>query len=383
MRVKRKLAVVLAATFLMGNLLAPANAEQYSQQKEQKMLKELNKIRATKKSLQIQKKRTQVEANHLMDALDQVKDKIDSLDNKITSQERQLDQVNDQVTVTRQELVKTTEDLGEQVQVFNSRVKDIYVNGSVSYLEVLLDSKSIADFLDRYEYMKAIVARDSSMVQEIEAKQAEISRKKAELESKEKTIKILKASTEEAKQDSEVQKEEHSKMLATAQQNLEKYQEELDKLAEQESNKMAEIIRLRQQKKGGTTHTGVMTWPVPGRSRISSPYGWRVHPILGVEKFHRGIDIPAPSGTPIHSAQAGQVIFSGTMNGYGNVVVVDHGGGVSTLYAHMRSRGVSVGQEVDKGQVIGQVGSTGRSTGPHLHFEVRKGGDPVNPMPYL
>lgn len=388
MQVKRKVALVLATAFLLGNLLAPANAVQYTKQKEQKMLKELNNIRSTKKSVQTQKSNTKAQADQLLVSIDQVKEKIDTLDNKINLQEEQLNKVRDEVAVSKEDLTKTTKALGDQVQVFNSRVKDIYINGSVGYLEVLLNSKSIADFLDRYEYMKVIVAQDSSMVQIIETKQAEINRKKAELESKEARIEQLKTSTEQAKVESEVQKEEHSKMLATAQDNLAKYEDELDKLAEQESKKMAEVIRLRQQKKSGSgsttiTHSGIMTWPLPGHSRISSPYGWRMHPILGVEKFHTGLDIPAPSGTSIHSAQGGQVIFSGTMNGYGNVVVVDHGDGISTLYAHMKSRAVSVGQDVEKGETIGRVGSTGRSTGPHLHFEVRKGGDPINPMSYL
>ena len=125
------------------------------------------------------------------------------------------------------------------------------------------------------------------------------------------------------------------------------------------------------------------SWPVPGYSRISSPYGYRIHPIFNTRKMHTGIDIPGPTGTPIVSIDSGKVIFSGTQRGYGKTVMIQHDDGKVTLYAHNNELNVSVGQRVQKGQVISKMGSTGNSTGPHLHFEVSINGNHVNPLPYI
>lgn len=126
-----------------------------------------------------------------------------------------------------------------------------------------------------------------------------------------------------------------------------------------------------------------MGWPVPGYSRISSPYGYRIHPIFKTKKLHTGIDIPAPTGTSIAAGSDGTVIYTGTLGGYGKAVMIDHGGGIVTLYAHNSSIVVSEGQSVKRGNTISKAGSTGYSTGPHLHFEVRKGGSYVDPLPWV
>ncbi|MBV9737730.1 MAG: M23 family metallopeptidase, partial [Candidatus Eremiobacteraeota bacterium] len=130
-----------------------------------------------------------------------------------------------------------------------------------------------------------------------------------------------------------------------------------------------------------TASSGYLQWPV--RGPITSPFGWRIHPISGVRSFHEGLDIGVASGTPIGAAEAGRVIYAGWYGGYGNYISIDHGGGVSTGYAHCSAIYVSVGQDVRQGQTIGAVGSTGYSTGPHLHFEVRINGKPVDPLTRL
>ena len=163
---------------------------------------------------------------------------------------------------------------------------------------------------------------------------------------------------------------------------LEKLKSELEK---EENELESEIEKIAAQSvvngEGQVISSG--SWPVPGHSRISSPYGYRIHPIFNTKKMHTGIDIPAPTGTPTVSIDSGKVIFAGTKGGYGKTVMIQHDDGKVTLYAHNSALTVSVGQRVKKGQVVAKIGSTGNSTGPHLHFEVRINGKHVNPVPYI
>jgi murein DD-endopeptidase MepM/ murein hydrolase activator NlpD len=159
---------------------------------------------------------------------------------------------------------------------------------------------------------------------------------------------------------------------------------DLAALRRQEDELLAESAALSgviTSSSGGGGGSGSMVWPVNGP--VTSPFGWRIHPILGTRRFHTGIDIGAGYGTPIHAADGGTVIYATWMSGYGNVIIIDHGRGISSLYAHQSNLAVGSGARVARGQTIGYVGSTGFSTGPHLHFEVRVNGNPVDPMGYL
>ena len=170
-----------------------------------------------------------------------------------------------------------------------------------------------------------------------------------------------------------------------------------NQIAEQSRKEAAAAAAAAAKKKGGssssstttttssgaTRYSGTFTWPLPGYTNNSSAYGWRVHPIFGTRKFHKGEDIPAPTGTPIVAAASGTVTTAGWVSGYGNYTVINHGGGVMTAYGHQSAIHVSVGQTVTAGQTIGLVGSTGNSTGPHLHFEVYVNGSTQNPMSYF
>jgi murein DD-endopeptidase MepM/ murein hydrolase activator NlpD len=167
-------------------------------------------------------------------------------------------------------------------------------------------------------------------------------------------------------------------LLAEIRRNIAAAEEHKDGLEADAKRLEDEIARL-QSNEGEAP--GILGWPINGR--VSSPFGYRIHPILGVRRLHTGIDINGSTGTPISAAAAGTVILSQTYGGYGRAVVIDHGGGMSTLYAHQSSIAVSVGEVVTRGEVIGYVGCTGSCTGPHLHFEVRLSGVPVDPLQYL
>ncbi len=241
----------------------------------------------------------------------------------------------------------------------------------MSYIKILLNSSSISDFFNNVYIVKQIVKQDKEVLTELDENKQEIEDKKNQIENK------------------KVEQEELKLLLEIDNESLNNDKIELEKLKselEKEENELeSEIEKIAAQSvvngEGQVISSG--SWPVPGHSRISSPYGYRIHPIFNTKKMHTGIDIPAPTGTPAVAIDSGKVIFSGTKGGYGNTVMIQHDDGKVTLYGHNSKLAVSVGQRVEKGQVVSKIGSTGNSTGPHLHFEVRINGKHVNPVPYI
>lgn len=319
-------------------------------------------------------------------------DKISSDVNKLSSR---LGNTEKRISVIRNELEQAEDDL-EQVQseifgretVLNQRLVSIYKYGYQSYLEILFQAKNFGDFISRYEMVGNFVHTDLELLKRLQLQMDEIARKKqlicekqSELE-REKNVYAKLHNQTKLQQGRylskvEVQREE----LQSIQSDRKKLEAALDEL-ERLSKEMESQIRDSQNKNRGVLGSGSMIWPVSSR-RITSPFGYRVHPILKKKKNHTGIDIAASRGTPIYAADSGVVMMSRYNGGYGKMISIDHGNGISTLYGHCDALLVAEEQRVEKGQQIGLVGSTGLSTGPHLHFEVRKSGVPVNPMNFL
>lgn len=379
----KRLVIGSVITALAVSSFIPAFAEQYNPKKEQQMMEELKRIRQEKKEAQQEKKATEREVKSLAQKVVAAKSQIDRLESEIETQERRLAEAQEQLAVAEEDMVRVTQELGEQIQLLNSRLRQIYTAGDVTYIEVLMGSQSFSDFLDRFEYMKLIVEQDKQLVETIELRQAEIEKHKQVLEARRQEIQSIKLAAEDKQRETINKKNEHSKLMDQANSDLDQYADEIEKLEEAESKKVAEVIKYRQLKPAEAKGQGEFLWPVPDSKRVTSPYGWRTHPIFKNRRFHRGVDIGAPTNTNIVAVQDGEVIFSGWMSGYGNVSIIDHGAKMSTLYAHQHKLLVKVGDNVKKGEVIGKVGSTGNSTGPHLHFEVRKNGEPTDPMPYI
>lgn len=305
--------------------------------------------------------------------------------------------VENDITLNERQLAEAQKRLEGREAVFYKRVRDIYINGRLSYLDVVIGSKDFSDFANRLEVLKRIIDSDINLISEIKKERAQIEAHKKKLEEdRAKLVDLEKAAL--AKQaDIEQKKAERNVVLQKAQNDRAVAMQAIEELnassaqisamlKERQAARAAAAAAAAQSAGQGSSYTwvqgtGQLGWPVSGE--ITSPYGYRVHPIWGTTIYHSGIDIGVDEGTPVHAADSGVIVWSGWMGGYGYAVVIDHGNGLSTLYGHNSELAVDEGQSVSKGQVVAYAGSTGNSTGPHVHFEVRENGDPVDPMGYL
>ena len=326
--------------------------------------------------------------------LRQIEEQLRQAQQQLESIQQQRVAVENDITVNEKLLAEAQKRLEGRESVFYKRVRDIYINGRLSYLDVVIGSKDFSDFANRLEILKRIIDADIKLIDEIKKERAEIAARKQALEqSRAKLVELEKAAV--AKQaEIEQKKKEREVVLQKAQNDRATAMQAVEEL-NASSAQITALLKARQAERAAAPAaaqqsapsyswvqgSGQLGWPVSGE--ITSPYGYRTHPIWGTTIYHSGIDIGVDEGTPVHAADGGTVVWSGWMGGYGYAVVIDHGNGMSTLYGHNSELAVSEGQDVSKGQVIAYAGSTGNSTGPHVHFEVRISGDPVDPMGYL
>ena len=335
--------------------------------------------------------------------LKQIQADLDAANARLQSIQTKQAEINAQIAQTQNEIVKMEAYLKTRQDVLNRRVRAIYMHGQLNYLEVILGANSFSDFANRVELLKRVIRSDYNLILEIQKQKAAIEAKKAQLEEDKRQLDALAAEAEKTRQEIAKKKAEQQKVLDAAKSNkaaAAQMEQDLNaqlasvrnliqqRLAAAEAARQAAQQQAASDDEGGggsddnyVQGTGAMGWPCSGP--ITSPFGYRTHPIFGTTIFHAGIDIGVDYGTPIHAADSGVVVYSGWISGYGNAVIIDHGGGISTLYGHNQSLVVSEGQSVSKGSVIAYAGSTGNSTGPHCHFEVDVNGSPVNPMGYL
>lgn len=284
-------------------------------------------------------------------------------------------------------LKQAQERFNKRINVLKKRVRDIYINGKLSYFDVILGSKDFNDFINRVEFLKRIINADLELLDAIKAERAEIERTKAILENDRKQIIVLQKQAEAKQAVIQAKANEEQALLEKARTDKATAIRAIEEL-EASSNEIRRQIQAREAARQNSSSSvsqhvgsGQFIWPVHGP--ITSPFGWRNHPIYGRQILHSGMDIGVPTGTVVHAADAGTVILSGWVSGYGYTVVIDHGNGYSTLYAHNSQLIAGAGQSVSQGQAIAYAGSTGNSTGPHVHFEVRVNGEPQNPLNYL
>ncbi len=379
---KRIISLLLMIALCFG-MTVQAQASEIDQ--TQKQAEELEK---KKKDAENEKNSLEKQLNDIVAEMDKTKEKIDAKESEISAKE--------------EELIQAKVDENDQYESMKKRIKYMYENGNSQFIEILCESKSIGEFLNNAEYISTISEYDRDMLVEFQ----EIVKAVQEQE------KTLKKEYEEleAMQDDLIAKQDHlNELMESKKEEIEKISSDLgatkDKLkklkeaAEAAKRKQEEMARAAAAAAAAAANAssgssssagapvvsgnGTFTHPCPGMTYISSEFGWRAQPLPGASTNHKGMDFAAPTGTPIYAAAGGTVTSAAYSGNAGNLIVINHGNGLQTYYMHCHAMYVSAGQQVSKGQNIGAVGTTGNSTGPHLHFQVMVNGTPTNPRNYL
>lgn len=381
---KKVVLPLLIMIVLLSGVLAPVPGEA---SRLDELTKELEKLNAEEKRVKTQladnkkeieqtikeQKQAEKEINYLLE-------QIDNKNSEISKKETEISETEDSLLQKAAELDEAEERVAARDALLKSRLKIMYTNGFSTYLDVLFNSTSFSDFLDRYQSLSLIVDQDKDILaSNIEDKNL-VALRKSEIESDLAHLKNLYEELRTEKEELVIKERDKEVLIASLQvkkESLEEITEEQEQALNDQIRKKSALARELNQLRAAMS--GKFSYPLPKEYRITSPFGMRVHPVNKTKKMHNGIDLGAPSGTDVLAAGEGVVIIAGWWGGYGNTVVIDHLNGFWTLYAHMSKISVKDGDDIKTGKKVGEVGNTGVSTGAHLHYEVRKDEQPVDP----
>ena len=347
--------------------------------------------------LQTEQQELQNQINDANNQLEEVQDElsenlqqVQKLDERIAESQQELDELNskiEQLQTSMEEveskLSVAQENYNKQKQLLDNRLIAVYESSDTQYLDVILSSKTVSEFLSNYFLITELATYDAELFEEMQTKKEEIEQSKKKLDETSEQLAVIKANQTKTAKVLENTKTVRENFISKLSDQEKDIQAKIDEYNTRFAEINSEILAIAMQGIDTKYIGGELAWPVPGYTRISSKYGMRTHPITGVYKLHTGVDISAPMGVNFIAANDGIVTKAAYNSAYGNMVIIDHGGGVSTLYAHGSEILVQVGQTVKRGEAVLKVGSTGYSTGPHAHFEVRLNGVVTDPMPYI
>lgn len=386
------LALFLAASVLLGvisSTMPRASAVTQSQ---------IDDLEATQEELEAKQQQVAEQINSL--AYEQstaiakkavLDEQIDLTQQEIDNATLQIEEYEKLIAVKEVEVTEAQDKQEKQWETYKIRMRNMEENGTISYFSVLFQARSFSDLLARLDYIAEIMEYDAKVYEQYNQARLDTIAAKEELEILKVDQETAKIELQDKKADLEVQVAEAGQMLAEIQNDMEalqalrdEYDAEMDAL-DQEIRDLIEELESQEQQNNSSDSvvgTGNFIWPSADSRYVTSLYGGRIHPILGYWKSHTGIDIAASYGTNVYAADGGTVIMASWNGGYGNCVMINHGNGYITLYGHMSSLAVSAGETVSQGETIGYVGSTGMSTGPHLHYEVYYNGVRTDPLQF-
>ena len=367
---KRIIAIILICTTLFTTVFASS-----AQNKLNQTNKDINEAKNELKEVQTEKKNTLSQIDNLDKQITSTENTIDSLENEISNLETEISVAEENIKYAEKQY-----ELKDAVR--KKRVATYYENGNISYWEMLLTSESMSDFLYRKQILSDVMEFDKNLLEELKEDRIVIENEKKKLEESKVLCENKKLEAENKKLALGETKVVRTKYLSELNASEKVLNQSIDELQKQADALVAQIKASSSSSSNSKYTGGTMTWPLPNYYSVTSVFGNRLHPVLKVYKMHTGIDIAGSgcNGKNVVAAAAGTVITAGWISGYGNTVVIDHGGGITTLYAHSQKLLVKKGQKVSRGEKIMLVGMTGYATGPHLHFEVRENGNYVNPL---
>ena len=390
----KKKTVTLVTSLLCGSIMMAT--PYWYQAQDEDLTKQLSNIQQQMTNEANKKSEAEKTIGTVYEQLHAIQRDLDTATAELKQVQAERIQLDKDITKTEAELKEAQARLQSREKVFYKRVRDIYINGRLSYLDVVVGSKDFSDFANRMEMLKRILQSDMDLINTIKTEREEIASKKAKLEKDRAKVLELEKVAQEKQNLINQKKAERQAVLERAMNDRDTAERAYNELMassasitamlQQRAAERAAAAAAASQGGGG----GGATW-VQGTGQLAAPvvapitsdFGWRIHPIYGTRRLHAGTDFGVDEGTPVHAADGGVVVEAGWVSGYGYTVIIDHGNGMSTLYAHNSDVAVSPGQTVSKGQVVSYSGNTGGSTGPHLHFEVRINGEPTDPMGYL
>ncbi|MCE5329158.1 peptidoglycan DD-metalloendopeptidase family protein [bacterium] len=384
---KRSNLIVAITIFIILLIFFIPNASIFADTYEDQLEQIKKEKEATKKKLEEAKKKEQdylSQVNKVESQLLSSLDQLNTLNENLADVKSDIDKTNIDLAIKENDLNEINKDLDEKEAILSNRIASIYKNRSSSFFEVLFKSKSFIELLSKLKLMNLLADQDAGIIADIKDKKSAVLSVKQNIMELKKKQDDQRGNLEKLVTQAEQKNTEISGILDDKKDLLSSAKADKNALIELEKKQTAkenEIQRILESLKYGSAPNGRLQWPVAGA--LVSGFGNRMHPILGYVRFHSGIDLAAPRGTPIVAADGGQVIQASYDGGYGNSILIYHGGSFATFYGHLSGFAVGAGQMVKRGQVIGYVGSTGLATGPHLHFEVRINGAAQNPLGYL